>query len=42
MKPIQVRLPERLLQAIDEKVEEQGYPNRAEVIRDAIRRHVQG
>jgi len=41
MKPIQVRLTERLKEKLDEEVAKGIYPNRSEAMRDAIRRLTQ-
>lgn len=40
MKPIQVRLTEKLIEKVDKLVEKGIYPNRSEAIRDAVRRVV--
>lgn len=40
MVPVQVRLTKKILGMIDEMVERGMYSNRSEVIRDAIRRHI--
>jgi len=37
MTKIDVRVPEQLIQQIDEKYEERGYTSRSEAIRDALR-----
>ena len=38
MIPIQARLPKRMLERIDELVDDGMYANRSEAVRDAIRR----
>jgi len=40
MIPVQIRVTKRLIDLIDEMIEEGVYSNRSEAIRDAIRRHV--
>ncbi|MFW5902651.1 MAG: ribbon-helix-helix domain-containing protein [archaeon] len=41
MKPIQVRLTNKLKEKLDEEVAKGIYPNRSEAMRDAIRRLIQ-
>ncbi|MBL7206236.1 MAG: ribbon-helix-helix protein, CopG family [Candidatus Aenigmarchaeota archaeon] len=38
MKPVQVRLTEKILGELDRLVKEGSYPNRSEALRDAARR----
>jgi Arc/MetJ-type ribon-helix-helix transcriptional regulator len=40
MIPVQVRITKKLIDRIDELIRCGAYPNRSEVIRDAIRNHV--
>ena len=42
MEPIQIRMTQKLIDLVDELVQEGTYSNRSEAIRDAIRRHVSG
>ena len=42
MIPIQVRITKKLLEKIDKMVEEGLYSCRSDVIRDAIRKHING
>jgi len=41
MKPIQVRVPQRLLKELEEQVNNGGYSNRSEIVREAIRMHLE-
>jgi len=40
MVPVQIRVTKKLIELIDELVQEGIYSNRSEVIRDAIRKHL--
>lgn len=40
MDRVTLRLPTELLEDVEEMVEDRGYPNRCEVIREAIRDHL--
>lgn len=40
MEPVQVRVTRKLIELVDELVENGIYSNRSEAIRDAIRKHV--
>jgi len=37
LKPVTVKLPDALIQGLDELVEKGSYPNRSEAIRSAVR-----
>jgi len=41
MIPVQVRVTKRLINGLDELIENGVYVNRSEAIRDAIRRHIE-
>jgi Arc/MetJ-type ribon-helix-helix transcriptional regulator len=40
MIPIQIRITRKLVERVDELIEDGVYSNRSEAIRDAVRRHV--
>jgi Arc/MetJ-type ribon-helix-helix transcriptional regulator len=42
MIPIQIRVTKKLIEMMDELIDNGIYSNRSEVIRDAVRRHVRG
>jgi Arc/MetJ-type ribon-helix-helix transcriptional regulator len=42
MIPIQVRVTKKILEDMDNVVSVGAYPNRSEIVRDALRRHLNG